>query len=1234
MSWDRFKFTRHSGVNALLAGRVGSSASAAQRQPLDFGRARRDSGTACTLRAKLLQVFRRRRCAVAPGAEMEPQQAGYAALAGGHLLSAHEADSRLMKAALAQALPMLNRGVDASLGIPLQTLVNRLLDLEKACACVGEQGFSLDRALSALRDRCGQMPLAQALADADSFVRELNDCLGAGAPGIKPSRESLARAGLLLAMPALCPQPWDKPNQAGMRTRLDTDNAARLLAKELATLDSSFAGHPGYSFDRLFSVLCNHARILEFGRGEDTLQQALGGLGAMVATVRESIGPGRDGHALNALIGIDGELDKAIVSLRKPLVRRFMAEHCDPAFDKPDNAGEQAVDLVNQECELARARVRMMRAFDRAGVPRPVEVLRGLKVDSALIAGLVNQLGPRAKDVGLAVMGVYLRERDLANSASGVRMRRSCAVAMEEAGARAGMPAYADAASNQRAAAMRPPVARMFKEDLRQINREIVQRGVARQRAIVRALAPRAAALDDPGVVSSQAIERLGLTGMDLKHVRQLELQGLSSAAEAGKVLAVVQKARDTWLADHGPERMMDEGLLDVLRTRRQEDRAGDLGKTLLKKHDAALKEHLSQEPPKPLGEEAARDLVRAAVVHLVPQERDARGRNGIPVLASFSPATEAVRKVLASWGVREDLTATVKETLVDPLTTATLASWTREAGLLDQPESGSGRLEPLSTPIVLPADGQARRLVLRHTVRLAILAQTSAAEPGTPVDLPRLGDTLRTWGIQDPQALKEAQAAIDDELAGPLTPARLATLKQEVRATQAREGLIDSLSSVKIGTRVRMNRNERLKVSTGAFGDTVGVGVRASGSRFTGVDFGNPGDPGGSWEVVMRAGFDSRVGVDVSVPLVALAKRIGLKVGPVAGVEGSGQVVGGVNLRCKTSKDQQAVTRKLLEASTIGFDDLADVDSIMFLDERQGAGEIGAGVQAMLQPSHAGFSWSDVRRSQFMLGARAMGHFGAQRSVSVAVNNKGHIVRDETITFRRAGVQASIGVNLKAGDANEPTFSTSLVEGGVKLEQVSKQRVRLFAGADGKVVDAEAFNQSFIGGQSAVDVVKNLGGPQFERTMQLLEKATPEVHRNIVELIEDVRSNELGSLAYQLDATAGFHPGNSAIDRANAVDQHRMHTGSIGKDKAAARSLRREADVIFRDRRLYNLARTAIIPTVDEVQAESYLLGMGEISKTITAESLPVEIKLYAEELLKLARRARREMQYGVRAA
>jgi hypothetical protein len=422
--------------------------------------------------------------------------------------------------------------------------------------------------------------------------------------------------------------------------------------------------------------------------------------------------------------------------------------------------------------------------------------------------------------------------------------------------------------------------------------------------------------------------------------------------------------------------------------------------------------------------------------------------------------------------------------------------------------------------------------------------------------------------------------------------------------------------------------------LSTGTIGDTAGVGVRASAGAMTGVDFGNPGDPGGSWEVVLRAGADVKVGVDAMAPMTRIAGRMGLRVGPVGTAEGSGQYVGGVILRCKTSKDQQALARKLMENPTIGFDQLADVDSIMLLREMQGGGELGGGVQAALSPENAGFSWSDVRSTQMMLGARVTGHIGKRWARSVAENNKASIHRQETVTYQRVAATASIGFNLKASDGSQPGLSMSVAEAGIRMEQVTKARMRLFAGADGKVVDAEAFNQSFVAGDSAIDLMKKLGGPHFTSAMQHLAQESPEVHRNIVELIGDIRQNELGSIAWKLDTSAGYYPGNAAIEQANAARDHRMHTGGIGSDQGASARLRGEADRIFEDRRLYNLSRVAAIPTVETSLTKTAGFGLYETSQSTYAESLPEEIKLYAQELLMLATRARREMQYGVRSA
>ena len=1245
MSWNPFRpftfgsrpmrTTKFCGASVLVAGVTTSSASAAPRSDLDFGRPRSQPEAERGLRSRFHRMYRRVSADSVPGSKA-PQRAGdLAALAGGHPVSAAEADARLMNAALVHVLPRLKGIQDAGTLARAEAVVSGLLVLEQRCAFAAEHGISIERVLSALRDRCANMPMPQALVDAESLVRELNACLDPGDAREKPSRTALARTALLLVMPALCAQPWDMPNQTGLHKRMASHWTATNLAIQLAGLDAQFAGRPGYAFDRLFSVLCNHARILEFGRSEADLERALAGLGAMVAAVQEAIEPGWmakypaplregmrilcDGSALNALVGIDSEFDKAIVSLRNDLA-----------------GSDDAKEFVKQQFELAQARARMVRAFDRAGVPRPVEVLRGLKMDAALVAGMVNRLGSHAKDVGLVIMGVYLREQDIANSDFVQGMQGRISAAKEEAEARITENTPADAAARLFARRQFSADNNSTKENLRKAYREIDDGlGVPRDRELLRALQSRADALKDPGVIGPDLIDKLGLTGFDLEHVRQLERQGLSSAAEARTALAIVQKSLDVWRADHGPQRMRDEGLLDVLRTKRQEDRAGALSEALLAKHAAALKTVRSNPRGTRLAGDARRDIVRAAIAHLVPSERDLRkepgipGKTGMPVLASFSPSLDAVQGVLTSWGVREDMRPEIDEQIGERITTDTLAGWVQDAGLLDPASGTAVQFKASRKPVVLPQDDEAaRRLAIRVAVRAAIVDHVSAALPGTKADLSVIRALLAQRGLGKDG---EVNAIITEELSAPLTPAKLAEW-----------ALVDSLEKVEIGTRVKVNANERIKVSTGLFGDSLGVGVRAGVGRMTGVDFGNPGDPGGSFEVVMRAGVDARLGVDVSAPLLNISKQLGLRLGVVGAADVSGFRNSGVVLRCKTSKDQQAVTRKMLEAPKIGFDELADVENIMFLSEVQGSGEIGGGVQATLQPSDAGFSWDDVRRSQFMLGARLTAHKGGQYTRARTVNNNVSISRDEMVSFSRIAATATAGLKLKTTEGDQPNMTASMLEAGVSLDMIEKRRLRLARREDGKVFDAEAFDQSFVSGSSAVELVNKLGGPVFERAMQLLEGDHPDlspevaamvqdVQSDITGLIRDIRANELSSIAWKLDPNAGLYPGNSAVEQSNAARDHRVHTGGIRQDKASAARLKKEADRIFEDRSRYNFARAAVIPTVDTQASRNYLLGMLENSKTTYAESLPVEIKLYAEELVKLAVRARREIQYGL---
>ncbi|MRD48879.1 hypothetical protein GHT07_16450 [Caenimonas koreensis DSM 17982] len=1131
MTWDRCKRTFYGSLGVIVAAQSRSSASSARRNELDLGRVQpacRPNGDR-SIGRRVLRAFRRQRNGPVPGAQPLAPAPDASVLAGARIVSAEQAKLRLMQAELARALPMLHARADADCQARADAIAGRLVALEQLCVAAGEPGLFIERILSELRNRWADVPLSQALAQVDAFVLELATCLGKNPPGEKPAREEIARAAIILAMPGLHSIDEDGPPHDRL-TRLKNNQMLIDVAQQLAALDVVFAfedkpakdgkriPRPGYAFDRLFSALCNHARILELGRDEGSVEHALSGLEVMIGTLSDSIGPNRDGYELNALIGIDTSLDMTIASLRIDRVTAVMVAHPHPS-DGTVSAADAAKDLVERECELARARNRLMRAFDRAGVKRPAEVLRGLKMDPALVAGLARQLGKKAKQVGLAIMGVYLREQDIGACESGKRMLR-CIEA-------------AKAASSKR---------------IEQGNLSSTQ--VWSQRNFLRAIEPRANALRPCDDLPEELVASLDMIGISPNHVLQLEKQGLSSAAEAYATLEVLQKSLDGWVADGGMRHMESQGLLDMLRTRRQEERAVTLGETMfanLLQPDGLL--------PSQKSTRVRRDLARAAVLHLIPDAmKPPPGLVGspLPLFARFRPDAAAVQAVLAEWGVAEDLTKEIELAVQDDVTHTTLALWADEAG-------------------VLPED---------------------KAAPPKRVDFE--GDRA------------------------------------------ARSALVDSLADVKIGSRVKMTAVKRVKLSAGLLGDTVGVNVRASAARMRGVDFGNPGDPGGSWEIVLRSGGDFKIGADATLPLLALPSAVGVKVGPTASADVSAQAFNGVVLRCKTQQAYQRVAKAIVLNPSIDFAALEDVDSIMFLHDVQGAAELGAGVQAIVKPGSGELDWGSAASSRALLGARAGGNIGVQHTRTIYENNKGHIQRDETVAFGRLAATASIGMAVKVEGQDMPGLVVPAVELNAKVEMLSKERLRLFAGPDGKVLDAEAFNQSYVGGgDSAVDQVKKLGGPVFERTMEYFERESPAVYRNIVELISDVRANELTSLAWQLDRRAGFAQGNALVERSNAVRDHRVHAGGdkggIRADRAEAARLKREANAIFRNKQNYNIARVADIAVVDTVQTKSYLFGLFESSQTVYAEALPVEIKLYAQDLLNLAVRARKEIGLGV---
>jgi hypothetical protein len=235
-----------------------------------------------------------------------------------------------------------------------------------------------------------------------------------------------AHAAVALALPGLAGPPKDAVPDAA---KLDA------LARSLVALDDKMSGSGAtdYALDKMMGVLVNHARIRELADAplEAKRTDALEGLHALVDTMLDAVKPGRDGAALNGLIGLSGELDGALKALRIQSTTTLMLQQVARSQGVPvgqlsdsvrAEATKDAKALVEREFDIAKAKQQIQRALERSGVPRTLGGVGGISIDSALINGLRNVMGANAKEIGIIIGGLLMMERALAESPEAQRL--------------------------------------------------------------------------------------------------------------------------------------------------------------------------------------------------------------------------------------------------------------------------------------------------------------------------------------------------------------------------------------------------------------------------------------------------------------------------------------------------------------------------------------------------------------------------------------------------------------------------------------------------------------------------------------------------------------------------------------------------------------------------------------------------------------------------------------------
>lgn len=513
---------------------------------------------------------------------------------------------------------------------------------------------------------------AESVRDMDTKLRQLE-------PDGKPERLlrlEHAREALRLALPGLGQGPVVEGMDDSLHGWVNLDEGGRpsLLQSTLQALVQvsdrlAQAGVSDFGVDRLITAL-SHGSIRDASndaQGADTKQtlretkdgrqeapklRALRSLQGLAQLMLDATAPGSDGAALNGLLGRSSEFDAAIRALRIQAATQCLlvpAEHKgeDSKWQQEHNdrqseaaAKKDATALVDRQIDIARARCRLMRAFDLAGIPRPVNGVSSVRMDDYLLSVLRSKIGPeRADEVGLVLAALRLMEEASAQSPEAIRLSDALKRRSPHFG---GMgPADEDdkKSSYSRDRKLHSPMAQRGPDGLDTEEARTLGLSTAEARVIG---------------LSTEVDPRLDHKGRrvrqdrDAQRIISLARQGFCSAHDALAACIAINNIIDRVLGHLTPERFSDEKRTYV-RGARDDDAARQLGDLLLRNltNDMSLSLTGARNEQRDAVTEAMRramaplDTLRAPVghaepedeVHGVARDEDEVGEAGMPLI-------------------------------------------------------------------------------------------------------------------------------------------------------------------------------------------------------------------------------------------------------------------------------------------------------------------------------------------------------------------------------------------------------------------------------------------------------------------------------------------------------------------------------------------------------------------------------------------------------------------------
>jgi hypothetical protein len=672
------------------------------------------------------------------------------------------------------------------------------------------------------------------------------------------------------------------------------------LVTGLLKLDAMFAkacAPGGYRVDRLLALIANHGRIREFAASDAT--SAVQGMKALVDTMLDALGEGRDGSELDCFYGLDADLDPALKAVRLLAATDAMLQGAARAngVPVPDiSAGDKleaendAKWLSEHELEIAKAKQRIRRALEATGHEHRLSSLSGIRVDASLVKALRDSRDKKMRasgvEVGVILAALMAMQRELAESQPAQRRL---------------MGLQLDSHANPKCAALNERRA----EGLRDRNFPTRHRGLAESELVALGLLRKDAA---------QACETL----------RDWTTRGISNADQVERALRRFDRVQRVV----GKQDKAFKRSLDVLDAGPQGGRARQLGEVLVRRLTGT------------------NDNIAANVsLSFASFDRRAMARSKKEATNAGNKLREA-SQTLSGLGRRDEGFAVAETSLIAALQRLDQSLAQRRAIM------GEGVARVMDTAILaatLAHIGDTAVDQFRPADHVEAITATLEAW-GLPVgDLqPEIEHFLsQSFGAAELNDWVERLDIRREEVKVAASNSR------ELASKEVRARLQHALENLQDDSRLRITRGTRVDGQSGSIplAGPWSLNVKASVGAFAGIEISQNFE---AYELVVREGTDGKGAVDASLKLWGAA-AVGAKASVTATLEGSGATTKSTVVRFPLTAEGRDAMRdlvaKMVSGQKIGPEDFAGANNMRPSKERkvQGraavAGKLGVDV-------------------------------------------------------------------------------------------------------------------------------------------------------------------------------------------------------------------------------------------------------------------------------------------------